>query len=141
MDAVTLIRHDHENLKRLLEAAQKAEQADSRAGLFAEIRSELAAHERMEEEVLYTRLRDEAKTRDTVLEGFEEHHVADVVLDEMMEVDFGSDVWAAKLKVLKEGLEHHIEEEESEMLPAAEKILGASELETLGRRMAAMKGE
>jgi hemerythrin-like domain-containing protein len=93
----------------------------------------------MEEEVFYPRLRDEQKVRDNVLEGLEEHHVADVILDELLDVPPDSDLWKAKVKVLKENVEHHMDEEEDELLKNAKRVLDRDELNRLGERMERIK--
>ena len=79
------------------------------------------------------------KPRKSSLEGYEEHHVIDVILDELLEVPEDADQWKAKLKVLKENLEHHIEEEEGEMFRRAKSALGKETLEELGRKMQQVK--
>src|SRR5437764_307630 len=78
MDALDLIKEDHKRLKKLLKDTLEAE-GSQREHAMDHLRTELVAHERMEEEVLYPRLRDENKARQEVLEGYEEHHVADHV--------------------------------------------------------------
>jgi hemerythrin superfamily protein len=141
MNALDLMRTDHRQLRQLVERALEETQPERREACLATIRAEFAAHERMEEEVFYPALRRDSDAADIVLEGYEEHHVTDLILDELMEVAAGSDVWEAKLKVFKENVEHHIEEEEGEMFTKARKALGDDELEELGRRMASVKGE
>ena len=74
-----------------------------------------------------------------MLEGYQEHHVADIVLQELQQLPPSDERWGAKLKVLKENIEHHIEEEEGEMLSTARSVLSRYELENLGRRMQALK--
>ena len=138
MNALDLIKEDHKRLKKLLKETLEAEgsQRDERMD---HLRTELVAHERMEEEVLYPRLRDEKKAREEVLEGYEEHHVADVILDELLEVPPETDLWKAKVKVLKENVEHHMDEEESELFKKARAVLDRDELEQLGERMEQIK--
>jgi hemerythrin-like domain-containing protein len=97
------------------------------------------AHERMEEDVFYPALREHAKAKDIVLEGYEEHHVIDMILDELLDVPEESDQWKAKLKVLQENIEHHIEEEEGEMFKKAHQAFEKEQLEELGARMQATK--
>jgi hypothetical protein len=133
MDALDLIKQDHKRLRKLLEQTLEAQGAQ-REERMDYLRTELVAHERMEEEVLYPRLRDERKARDTVLEGYEEHHVADVLLDELLEVPPETDLWKAKVKV-----EHHMDEEEDELFKEARASLDREELERLGERMERIK--
>jgi hemerythrin superfamily protein len=138
MDALDLIKQDHKRLRKLLEQTLEAEDSE-REQRMNFLRTELVAHERMEEEVLYPRLREETKARDTVLEGYEEHHVADVLLDELLDVPADTDVWKAKLKVLKENVEHHMDEEEDELFKGARAVLDRDELKRLGERMEQIK--
>jgi hemerythrin superfamily protein len=140
VNALKLMKDDHDQLKQLFEQALGNTNPEARAGLLHQIRAELMAHERMEEEVFYPALRAAGEqAKELVLEGYEEHHVIDVILDELLEVPEDADQWQAKLKVLRENLDHHIEEEEGQMFPRAEKVLGAGTLEELGRRMHEMK--
>jgi hypothetical protein len=139
MNAIDLLRRDHDKMKVLMTRATTADGEGRREALLEELRSELVAHERIEEEIFYPPLRDNPKTHDIILEGYEEHHVADVILDELLETPADTDVWKAKMKVLKESIEHHIEEEEGEMFKKARKVFSDAELEQLGDRMEAVK--
>src|SRR5678815_20744 len=130
MDALELIKQDHKRLKKLLEETLEAQGTDREARM-DHLRTELVAHERMEEEVFYPRLKQEQKAREEVLEGYEEHHVADVLLDELLEVPAETDLWKAKVKVLKENVEHHMDEEESELFKKAKAVLDRDELNRL----------
>jgi len=138
MNALDLIKEDHKRLKKLLEETLEAE-GSQREQQMDHLRTELVAHERMEEEVLYPRLREEKKAREEVLEGYEEHHVADVILDELLDVPPETDLWKAKVKVLKENVEHHMDEEETELFKKARAVLDRDELERLGERMERIK--
>jgi iron-sulfur cluster repair protein YtfE (RIC family) len=139
MDALKLIKSDHERLADLLEEAMDANEPAERADLLHQMRAELMAHERMEETIFYPALRTNAKAKDIVLEGYEEHHVIDMILDELLDVPEELDEWKAKLKVLKENIEHHIEEEEGEMFKIAKKVFDEQTLEELGAKMQAAK--
>jgi iron-sulfur cluster repair protein YtfE (RIC family) len=136
LNALDLIRDDHQRLKDMFKRVMGTEDVAARASLLDQIRAELVAHERMEEDIFYPALRAASeKARDIVLEGYEEHHVIDVILDEMFTVPEEAEQWPAKLKVLHENLEHHMEEEESEMFKRARKSMSAGMLEELGRKM------
>jgi len=74
-----------------------------------------------------------------VLEGFEEHHVVDEIMGELGETDVTDETWAAKFKVMKESIEHHIEEEEGDMFPKARQVFDKDEIEALGNRMLELK--
>jgi iron-sulfur cluster repair protein YtfE (RIC family) len=133
VNALDLIKDDHDRLKKMFKAALDTTDATERSEMLQRIRAELIAHERMEEDIFYPALRASSdKAKDIVLEGYEEHHVIDMILDEMFEVPEHTDQWQAKLH---ENLEHHIEEEEGEMFSRAKKSLGTEALENLGQRM------
>jgi hemerythrin superfamily protein len=143
MDAVNLLTTDHEKMRALLKDGQSTRGNDwkARRRLFLRLRDELLIHERMEEEVLYPALKNHPKAHDIVLEGYEEHHIADLIVEELDETDYTDERWSAKWKVLKESLEHHMEEEESDMFPKAKKIFDNDDLEALGARMEQIRAE
>ena len=74
-----------------------------------------------------------------MLEGFEEHHVVDELMGELEPTPVTSEQWGAKLTVMKENIEHHIEEEEGEMFTQARQVFDTDELESLGARMLELK--
>ena len=136
LNALDLIKQDHDRLKHVFKQALDADDPATRGELLERIRAELVAHERMEEDIFYPALRGATeKAKDIVLEGYEEHHVIDVILDEMFDVPEDTEQWHAKLKVLQENLEHHIEEEEDEMFTRARKAMSAEALQELGKKM------
>jgi hypothetical protein len=102
-------------------------------------KAELRMHELMEEKVLYPALKPHARARDIVLEGYQEHHVADVLVKELERLPPSDERWGAKFKVLKENIEHHIEEEEGDMFRTARVVLTRHQLDSIGRRMEALK--
>jgi hemerythrin-like domain-containing protein len=142
-DAISLLETDHRRLESLLDAGEKT---TSRAGkrrteLLETITRELTAHELIEEKVLYPTLKSHPEAKDIVLEGYQEHHVADLVLDELQGLRTSDERWGAKFKVFKENIEHHIEEEEGDMFKTARRLLSDAQLEELGARMQTMKTE
>jgi hemerythrin-like domain-containing protein len=141
MDALQLLKTDHDKVKKLLnEGDATTERAEkTRTELFATIKRELTVHEEIEETIFYPALRDHPKAKDIVLEAYEEHNVVDTIMSELEQTDVTDETWAAKFTVMKENLEHHIEEEEGEMFKQARQVFEAAELQELGDRMAAMK--
>jgi hemerythrin-like domain-containing protein len=142
-DPITLLETDHRRFEKLLkEGEDSTERAKKgRAELLETLVSELNVHEAIEEQVLYPALEPHAEARHIVLEGFEEHHIADVILKELTAVATDDEKWGAKFKVLKENITHHIQEEERAMFPAARGTLAREELLALGARMRALKAE
>jgi hemerythrin superfamily protein len=141
MDALTLLRQDHDTVKKLLtEIKETTDRAEKTRGeLFSRIKEELTVHEIIEEEIFYPALKEHPKAKDIVLEGFEEHHVVDEIMGELEATDVTDETWGAKFKVMKENIEHHIEEEEGEMFTQARQVFETDELEQLGERMAELK--
>jgi hemerythrin-like domain-containing protein len=138
MDAISMLRADHDKVKKLLDELETTTErgVKTRAELFATIKGELTIHEVIEEEIFYPALKSHPKAEDIVLEGYEEHHVVDLLMGELEDLDVADEKWGAKAIVMKENIEHHIEEEEGEMFPQARQVFDRRELEELGARMA-----
>jgi hypothetical protein len=143
MDALKLLEDDHETVKGLLEDIEPTTEraVKTREQLFARLRRELEVHEAIEEEIFYPALKEHPKAKDLVLEAYEEHNVVDMVMGEIDDVAYDDETWGAKFTVLKENLEHHIEEEETEMWKQARQVFDDEELDELGDRMALRKDE
>jgi len=141
MNAITLLEADHAKVKRLLTELDSTTERGikTRAELFATIKGELTLHEIVEEEIFYPELKAHPKAKDIVLEGYQEHHVVDLLMSELEALDVSDETWGAKATVMKENIEHHIEEEEGEMFRQARQVLDAAELDDLGARMKARK--
>ena len=141
MDAITLLKSDHDKVKKLLNELESTTErgVKTRMELFATIKGELTVHEVIEEEIFYPELKAHPKAKDVVLEGFEEHHVVDLLMGELESLDVTDENWGAKATVMKENIEHHIEEEEGEMFKIARRVFDPEELDDLGERMAARK--
>ena len=141
MDAIALLKADHDKVKKMLaEGEETTERAEkTRTELFDTLKAELMIHERIEEEIFYPALKSHPKARDIVLEGYEEHHVVDEIMGELEATPVTDETWGAKFKVMKENIEHHIEEEEGEMFKQARQVFDTDELEALGARMMELK--
>jgi len=138
MDAFTLMKKDHKNVKGLFKKIIKAGDPDEQADLFKELKNELDAHAYMEENAFYPAMKEQQETHDLALESYEEHHMMKELLEELSELSPESEEWMPKMKVLQENMEHHIQEEEEEMFPKAKKILGAKAKE-VGEEMEQVK--
>ena len=141
MDAITMLKTDHDKVKQLLTELESTTErgVKTRAELFSTIKGELTVHEIIEEEIFYPALKSHPKAKDIVLEAFEEHHVVDLLMSELEELDVTDETWGAKAIVMKENIEHHIEEEEGEMFRQARRVFDRQELDDLGERMSARK--
>lgn len=141
MDAIAMLKADHDKVKELLTELESTTErgVKRRTELFTTIKEELTVHEVIEEEVFYPALKAHPKAKDIVLEAYEEHHVVDVLMGELSALDVSDETWGAKALVMKENIEHHIQEEEGEMFRQARRVFDAAELRELGDRMAARK--
>lgn len=137
MDAIALLKEDHEKVKKLMDELEKTTErgVKTRTELWAKLLRELTVHENIEEEVFYPALRDKPKAKDIVLEAMEEHHLVDDLVEQIKDTPVDDEHWAPKFKVAKENVEHHIEEEETEMFKIARQVFSKDELEEFGRQM------
>ena len=140
MDAVKLIKDDHKKVKELFRQFEKARTADRKKTIAEEAMHELEVHAQIEEEIFYPAAKAKAdkEGKELVAEAVEEHHVVKVLIGELQAMREVNEQYEAKFTVLIENVEHHIEEEEKEMLPDAKKTLG-KDIEMLGDEMQARK--
>ena len=112
------------------------------ANLATHLFQDLEIHTTIEEEVFYPAIHDlSEEIGETVDEGLQEHHVADVLVEEMKALQPGGDEWVAKMTVLIESVEHHIDEEEQELFPSVRSATDTDFREELGGRMDARRAE
>jgi hemerythrin superfamily protein len=141
MDATRLLKQDHDKVKGLFEQFEQADSDDQKRLLTTQIIKELQVHTSIEEDVFYPAVRKaDEQTEELVREGLEEHHVADALMREIQALDVSDPQHEAKMTVLKENVEHHVEEEEGEMFPGLQRKLGTDKLEELGERMLLARG-
>jgi hemerythrin superfamily protein len=137
MRATDLLKKQHREVKSLFKKLQDADDGRMRRQLMTEIARNLEAHTAIEEEIFYPAVRglESRKAEEMVLEAHEEHHVVKLVLADLPRVNPEDERFEAKMTVLSELVEHHVEEEEKEMFKLAQK-LGKDALEELGEQMA-----
>lgn len=140
-DAIKLLSADHRKVEKLFEDFEKAKGATRKERLVKEICTELKIHTMIEEEIFYPSLR--GKIEDDLLdEAVVEHDGAKVIVNDLETAEPDEDFYDAKVKVLQEQIEHHVEEEEKRgdgMFAQAKK--SDADLGELGARMAARKAE
>jgi iron-sulfur cluster repair protein YtfE (RIC family) len=143
MDAFELLKTDHEKVAGILEKIEgTTERAlKTREELFAQLKSELDVHAQIEETIFYPVLEKNEVSRDITLEAFEEHRIVKQLLSELEAEPKDDEKWTAKFTVLKENIEHHVEEEEGELFKKARRVLSEEEIEELGARMEKAKGK
>jgi len=141
-DAITLLTSQHDDVKALFEKFENLGErtTTSKKKLADEICEQLIMHTAIEEEIFYPALRDTSKEMEDMLdEAFVEHASAKDLIAQVQEMDPGDDLYDAKVKVLGEYIDHHVEEEEEEMFPKVRKL--KLDLEALGAEMAARRDE
>jgi hypothetical protein len=138
MDPFELLKADHKKVADLFDRLESAT-GKAKLDVFKQIKSELELHAHIEEKVFYPALEKPKETHDLTLEAYEEHRVVKTLLAELSGAKTADDEWQAKATVLKENVEHHVEEEENELFDKADDALSDEEIETLGNRMAAEK--
>ena len=137
MHALTMLTEDHDRLKRLLDELETTTYRGikTREELFTRIKRELTVHEIIEEEIFYPALKSHPRAKEIVLEGYEEHDVVDTLMGELSALPYDDETWGPKAKVMKENIEHHIQEEEGEMFEKARAVFDRAELNDLGEAM------
>ena len=134
MNAIELLKSDHRKVEHLFGKVKATEESEHKA-LFEQIKQELEVHTHIEETIFYPKLKEESELEDIVLEGIEEHHQAKIFLRELSNLTDDSEKFEPKLKVLMEGVTHHVMEEEGEMFPKVEEIFDEATLQELGKEM------
>ncbi|WP_394558277.1 hemerythrin domain-containing protein [Aquipseudomonas alcaligenes] len=140
MNAVELLKQDHQLFRQLLEklTATTERAVKTRRDLIARLQLELSVHTDIEETIFYPAIQKAGGKEEAVMfaEAKEEHRTVDaLVLPDLFKTAPSSVSFSGRAKVLKELLDHHLEEEESDMFPRATELLGKQKLEELGAQM------
>ena len=137
MNAFTLLKTDHETVAGILASIEETTEraVKGRDELFTRLKDELDLHAKIEEEIFYPALEDADETRDVTLGAYEEHRLVKQLLAELETESKDTEQWTAKFTVLKENIEHHVEEEEGEMFKKARQVLSEEEIEALGNQL------
>jgi len=142
-DAIVLLRNDHTEVRRLFREFQKASTTDARKGAIVDKVIELlTVHTYIENEVMYPEVRRLLPDlEDDILESYEEHHVADVLVIELSQMTPDDERFEAKTTVLIENVTHHMDEEEQDWFPKVRDGLGRKTLQELGAQLDAAKAK
>ncbi|MDI9949425.1 hemerythrin domain-containing protein [Rhodococcus sp. NM-2] len=137
-DAIVLLKNDHKEIRKLFRDFRGAgpNARVEKGRIVDDIIEALTVHTYIENEGMYPEVRDLAPDlEDDILESYEEHHVADVLVVELAAMKPDDERFDAKTTVLIESVEHHIEEEEQEWFPKVREELGRKQLREMGARM------
>jgi iron-sulfur cluster repair protein YtfE (RIC family) len=136
-DAIVFLKEEHKQMKRVFREFEKNKDDAVRRGEIVRRMIELlTVHTYLENEIMYPEVRRLLpQVEDDVLESYEEHHVADVLCQELWSMDPAEEHYPAKATVLIENVEHHMEEEEQEWFPKVRDGVGRKALQDMGQRM------
>ncbi len=144
MDAIKLLREDHRTVERLFKEFERLDEGatEARQRVVDELVRVLKLHGHVEETIFYPALlplaqEDERRFECVILEGIEVQALVTHLIGELAAIDAGHQRFDARVKVLKDLVTHHVEEQEKEMLPRARNLLGHAQLEALGEQISA----
>lgn len=137
MDITALLKEDHREVENLIAQLESGADKDT----FLKLKSSLELHTQIEESIYYPALEDKSETDDLITDAYQEHDEVDELLEEMSGTDIESDEFQTLLQQLKDSINHHVKEEENELFPKSEEILGAETLDRMGDEMEKMKAK
>lgn len=141
MDALDMLMEDHRQVAELFAQAEQTEDEKKKKRLFEQISTALTMHMHVEETALYPALEQHEELKDLALEANEEHRQVKTLMREIANLADGSEIFEAKLKVMKENIEHHVEEEENEMFPQMRDSLSEEEFEQISQEITTAKAD
>jgi hemerythrin-like domain-containing protein len=140
-DAIKLLESDHRQVEKWFKEFEATNGEKTKARLAEQICTALKVHTQIEEEIFYPASREALPTdkEELVDEAVVEHAAAKTLIAEIEAMDVGEELFDAKVKVLQEMIEHHVQEEEKEYFPATRKT--EMDMEAIGAQMAQRKEE
>jgi hemerythrin superfamily protein len=140
MSAIDMLEAEHREVEQLFEKFESAKTARQKRAIFEQIADKLAVHAAIEEQHFYPAARSD-DTEDLLLEAAEEHLSAKRLIADLLRLPEDDDTFEAKVTVLKEQIEHHVEEEEGELFAQVRDLLDDEMLDALEQEMTATKEE
>jgi len=134
-----LLKHDHQEVNKIFAQLQKATDKTRQEALFSTLKAELQLHTKVEEAHFYPALKKHDQTKDLVAEAIEEHGEVKHLLAHLSSLTAGGDKFLELVKELQGNVEAHVEEEEKEIFPAAEKALEERQLDEIAVEIAKEK--
>jgi len=138
VNATKLLKSQHGEVAGLFKEFESAENSEARRRLFEEISDKLAVHTTIEERVFYPAVYV-GELKDFLKEAVEEHLSAKRMIAELLKMDLDDEEFVPKVKVLQELIEHHVDEEETELFPKVNANFADVELEALRDEMEATR--
>lgn len=138
MEATNLLKKQHREVEALFKKALETKEPTERLNLFKQIDHNLRLHAILEEEIFYAELKRRVEKSDErleVAEAYEEHGLVKITIESLEKLDPGTEQYQAKLAVLRDLVQHHVDEEESSMFKTAHRVFEKPELEEMGSRL------
>lgn len=130
MAIYAILKEDHDNLRNLSTEIDTSKSKEEKEEKFSEFKVELLSHFKIEEKVFYKQLSQSISS--VIKEGISEHHIIDMILEELEYINILSEDWNVKFKVLKENLKHHMQEEEEKLFIDARDYLRNEDAKRIG---------
>lgn len=124
MNVFEVLRKDHQEARMLFQQIEQLGPSNTRQQLFETLKGELLRHTKAEEEAFYPKLEDQKPTHDLIEEAVHEHDQVKKMLEEIDRLPPDSDDWLKAVREMKACVEHHVQEEENELFPKAQQIIG-----------------
>jgi hemerythrin-like domain-containing protein len=141
MDATTLLSQQHTEIKDLFSEYDRADDGPAKRAIFMRIADNLAAHTTIEEQIFYPAAYEGEDLEDLFEEAVEEHLSMKRIIAELLDMSVSDPTFDVKVAVLRERLEHHVDEEEGELFPKVQRTLDNSDLDELGDEMETLFAE
>ena len=143
MNAFEILKKDHREVDQMMAALETikgdASSNDSGRKTFELMREALTIHAEAEETIVYPALEEFDETEDQAEHSYDEHAEVKAMLAQMSELEPSSDEFQTLLSELKTNVRHHVAEEEGELFPKGEELLGEAELQEMGREIMEFK--
>lgn len=140
MNAIELLESQHRDVEETFAEIESSDESESKMRSFEKLADSLAIHAAIEEHQFYPAVKAKGPT-DLVLESLEEHLAVKRVIADIMKIEPDDESFDAKVKVLKELVQAHVDEEESELFPQVEKLFEGDQLDELGEQMESEAGQ
>lgn len=134
-DIYAHLHHEHERMMQLFDEIEDCEDQGQRQQLFAELKREIITHSKAEERVFYRALQTDEDAGELISDAITEHKEAERFLQDLDGMSCGSEEWLDTLQQLRSALEHHVEEEESEIFDTAHEVLTDEEAMQMSQQM------
>ena len=136
MNVFDILKQDHQKVAGLFQQLEPAADDDTRQQLFTQLKQELDLHAHVEETILYPALKEASQTREIILEAYEEHAEVKELLARIEQTPPADDAkWTDLVAELRHNVEHHVDEEESELFDAARDVLSGAQIDDITRRV------